>query len=188
MTECCGCARPNFSVSPVADFFCRASHCRRVPVTIKCPTCLGPAVVITAGRVRMHFDADGDLCTFTRTASSPGGKPISDEERRARKDAQALVKARVRLRNEAADAARKAEQQARRAAKEARARANAAVCPVCGSGVQWVGADLTAHQKPTSGRWCKGGKDPTGAERARARKSRSVWTVSGGLPSLGKRG
>jgi len=61
-------------------------------------------------------------------------------------------------------------------------------CPVCGRTVPLSGRiDLQAHKKATTGRWCKGGKTPTDAEKRKAAGKRSVWTVSGGLPGLGRR-
>jgi len=42
-------------------------------VEISCPICHQRVTVITDGFVRFHFDAEGDQCTFTRTAHSKGG-------------------------------------------------------------------------------------------------------------------
>lgn len=62
-------------------------------------------------------------------------------------------------------------------------------CPRCGVVVVKVGdGPLPAHQRPTY-RWCAEGKAPTEAEKFKAkgrRKKGSVWSVGGGLPTLGK--
>lgn len=62
-------------------------------------------------------------------------------------------------------------------------------CPRCGVVVTVRGdGPLPAHQRP-SFRWCAEGLAPTEAERAKAkgrRRKGSVWSVGGGLPTLGK--
>lgn len=64
-----------------------------------------------------------------------------------------------------------------------------AECPRCGGAVR-LGSDgrISAHQLPSK-RWCSAGIDPTPAERAKTqgKRKRSIWTVSGGLPTHGKR-
>lgn len=63
-------------------------------------------------------------------------------------------------------------------------------CPRCGVVVVERGdGSLPAHQRPSM-RWCAEGARPTEAERLRAQAKRrrkgSVWSVGGGLPTLGK--
>jgi hypothetical protein len=73
------------------------------------------------------------------------------------------------------------------------------VCAVCGDPLpsakadrcQWCGAQEARRQpEPEQAKQAAKGKKPAGAkkpaEAKRKRKSRSVRTVSGGLPSLGK--
>jgi len=64
-------------------------------------------------------------------------------------------------------------------------------CPRCGVTVtvRGEGEPLPAHQRP-SRLWCAEGVPPTEYQRAKARAKgrgkRSVWAVSGGLPTLGQ--
>jgi len=137
----------------------------------------------------MHFDHEGDLCPFVRTAHSPGGKSLSIEERDRRRETQKALRAKLLAEKEAAAALERERKRARQREFIRQENAMTTNCPVCGEKVKWVRnrGELSAHQKPDSRRWCKGGVEPTERQRAQSRKHRSVWTISGGLPTLGKR-
>lgn len=74
--------------------------------------------------------------------------------------------------------------------KPARAPKRNMKCPRCGVSVTVRGDDpIPAHQRPSS-RWCAEGLKPTELQRIRAqgkrRRKGSVWSVGGGLPTLGQ--
>ncbi len=77
----------------------------------------------------------------------------------------------------------------RRKVLEAQAANRKSYCSVCGLHMKFEGPKLRAHRHATTGRWCSGGHAPTAAQKATAKgkKKGSVWTVSGGLPTHGRR-
>ncbi|WP_449281242.1 hypothetical protein [Leucobacter sp.] len=62
-------------------------------------------------------------------------------------------------------------------------------CPNCKQKVRELeDGRLLAHQWASNGRWCKAGSRPTDRKKKQAaKKRRSVWASSGGLPTLGNR-
>lgn len=165
-------------------------------VTFTCPTCGQLARIIPGGYVEAHEATPGVVCTFTKTASA-GKTPSSSrasrqelpEKREARRERRRIAKL--------ADAERMLSQRER--AVEQRAKIEATLqeqkrkmlasrveCPRCQALVipsRKSPTGLVAHTRP-SGRWCKGGAEPSGKQ---GKVKRSVWPVSGGLPGLGRR-
>jgi len=150
-----------------------------MPVIIKCPTCGASVRILPQGFVQEHGPV-GHRCSFVRTAHSSGADTsLTPTAKHAKRMA---VKAR-----EAAEQKAKRERRAVQSMRVPKPKKPSVECSVCGRKVQLSGVDLQAHQKLTTGRWCKGGKTPTEAQKNKARGKRSVWTVSGGLPGLGRR-
>lgn len=141
-------------------------------LVIDCPTCRCKARVVTDGYVNMHFDSEGDLCPFRRTAHAGGGGGI---KRTPQPNTAAAVQAQ--------------ETPQRRTKKSQPPATPNSRCLRCGNlaptGPAYAGR-LAAHTRP-SGHWCRGGVPPTEQQRKKNRPKRSVWTVSGGLPTLGRR-
>ena len=136
-----------------------------MPVTISCPTCGSPVRLLRDGFVQIHPGVAGRACTFVRTAHSAGVAPKVTPAATIAKPPKmkqaALVKvAKIRV-----------------------------TCAVCGTG-SMRNADVTgplmAHMTPETNRWCPGGIEPTAKQKKAFRKPRG-WTVSGGLPTLGRR-
>jgi hypothetical protein len=155
-------------------------------VEFDCPECGRRARIVTGGYVEAHEASAGVVCSFTRTARS-GERPTFVEPT---PETVARIAA-LREQREAAKLER-AERRRRAQAKEPGSTSprGKMVCPRCDALVarsQASSTRLVAHKRP-SGHWCKGGAEPTAKQRAKTQKRRSVRTVSGGLPSLGKRG
>lgn len=149
-----------------------------MPVVITCPRCKRQARVIAGGRVAFHFDSEGNQCDFVRTARSSGGggrKPKSIAPERLPKVVAAVEQ----------ELARKKGRTGQRGG-QGRGRLS---CPKCEQHVKRIGDSdrLGAHRNPRSNRWCSAGEEPTDKQRRQGLKRRSVWTVSGGLPTLGRR-
>lgn len=165
-------------------------------VMFTCPTCGQSARIVTGGYVEAHEVTPGVVCTFTKTASA--GKPPSSgrasrqelpEEREARLEGRRAAKLanaeRMQSQRERA-AAKRAKAEAARQEQKRKTLASRVECPRCRALVMPSGKSptgLVAHTRP-SGRWCKGGAEPTGKQ---AKVKQSVWPVSGGLPGLGRR-
>lgn len=125
---------------------------------------------------------EGAACTFTRTAHSEGAPSRAPGEREALNLARRA--ARVEADVSAEIAGEKKTLRAQAAAKKVKV-----PCEVCGlkmSSTIVTGTRIGAHQNPQTNRWCRGGVQPTDAQRTKAKTRRSVWAVSGGLPTLGR--
>ena len=166
-------------------------------VQIKCPTCGGRVTIIRDGYVAAHKSGLGP-CTFTRTAHSTprsgvrGARGASSVSRQH--SAQSMAKRVAAVAQEAAEVAQKAadRKERKRSALERKAAQTRIryVCP-CGIASYQIPNEkglIRAHLRADSNRWCRGGEKPTEAERKKVKpkKKGSVWTVSGGLPTLGR--
>jgi len=153
-----------------------------VPVIIECPTCGANVRLRAEGFVDPHPGNRGQVCTFTRTAFSRGGSTKTAEERAeiARRAKEAINKRPAKTPAQPTEKTAAAKPKPKPARRE---------CPRCGRrvGASAKTGDLAAHTRPDSARWCKGGAEPSDAQRHRAAPKRSVWTISGGLPTLGRR-
>lgn len=165
-------------------------------VTFTCPTCGQAASIVTGGYVQAHEGTPGVVCTFSKTASagktpSSGGPSRQElpEEREARLERRRRVKlaSAERMQSQKERAAEKrAKAEAERQEQKRNALASRVECPKCQELVmpsRKSPTGLVAHTRP-SGRWCKGGAEPSGKQ---AKVKRSAWPVSGGLPGLGRR-
>lgn len=100
-------------------------------------------------------------------------------------------RATFRVKREAFERDRAAERAAEKAAAEAQGKKGKPPREVCKACLRAVSVrassptGLQAHQRP-NGRWCGGGAKPSEAQRNGTAKGKSVHTVSGGLPGLGK--
>ncbi len=165
-------------------------------VTFTCPRCGQAARIVTGGYVEAHEVTPGVVCPFTKTASA--GKPPSTgratrqerpEEREARLErrrAKKLAGAAEMMSQKERAAEKRAKAEAARQEQKRKALASRVECLKCQTLVMPSGKSstgLVAHTRP-SGRWCRGGAEPTGKQ---AKVKRSVWPVSGGLPGLGRR-
>ena len=156
-----------------------------MPILIDCPTCHQQVTVRSGGQVDRHM-AGTRVCTFTKTASSDSRpkQVFSDSDRR--KAAARALMAEQEQERQVARAEARARKQARRAEREPKPARVTVECPRCKQMVtEKDGGVLAAHQRP-SDRWCGGGVQPTPGQRKKAAKRRSVWTTSGGLPTLGR--
>jgi hypothetical protein len=162
-------------------------------VLIKCPTCGAQVTVIRDGYVIAH-PAGTVPCTFVRTANSPGASTPKVQPREAA-DAAATRAARVAAKE--AELSKKVSDRLERKEIAARRKAITVAASIrhecrCGyrsSEIPDEKGRVRAHLRSDSNRWCSGGRTPTDAERKKAKKLQrgSVWTVSGGLPTLGRR-
>jgi hypothetical protein len=130
-----------------------------------------------------------------KQARSSAGEADGSLARAEQKKAEVL--ARVKTHNEERKAARVAEKAVKAGAnrtskKRPKLPRPLVPCPTCGMEVipSKLGS-LPAHMKAGAEAWCHGGSDrkkiwPTGSY-SYSSKSRSVRTVSGGAPGLGKR-
>jgi hypothetical protein len=144
-------------------------------ILISCPTCRQHVTVIADGFVREHL-VNGTLCSFTRTSrttTQPMPQLTADEKK-------------------AAEAAKRRKRVIRKEQKAMEAVRNPPpnkpvlyICGICGRKVTGKPDQLAAHGNPETNRWCKGGATPKKPKGGKAK--RSVWTVAGGLPGLGKR-
>lgn len=148
-----------------------------MPMKLHCPVCRTEVTLLRDGYVTAHRNADGEPCPFKRTArSGPAYR-----QKRSAPERESLVAAREEK------AATKNAAQARATSKKTQSKKLA--CLACGALVKGSAASPTgiaAHTR-ASGRWCRGGGAPTQAQRNQAAKGTSVRTVSGGLPTLGRR-
>lgn len=165
-------------------------------VTFTCPRCGRSARIVTGGYVEPHEATPGVHCSFTKTASArkpPSAERASrrelPEERQARLERRRAktLEGAAELKSQRERAAEKrAKAEAARQEQKRKAQASRVECPKCQTLVMPSGKSstgLVAHTRP-SGRWCRGGAEPTGKQ---AKVKRSVWPVSGGLPGLGRR-
>lgn len=136
-----------------------------MPVTIICPTCGSLVRLLRDGFVHVHPGVAGIPCSFVRTAHSDGAAP---------KGTPATKVAKPTKRNPAA------------AVKVAKIRVTCAKCGIGYARNVNVTGPLMAHMTPETKRWCPGGLEPTAKQIKAFRKPRG-WTVSGGLPTLGRR-
>ncbi|TYL51041.1 hypothetical protein [Agromyces mariniharenae] len=138
------------------------------PITIACPVCGARVRVLAEGYVDEHTGRGGLRCSFTKTASSPGGSkaPTPPREKKAAetpKETSAVPPPTKKDRPK-----KPAEHQA---------------CPACGLVVGVSGdGELYAHQR-ADGRWCKEGQKAKGKRKPR----RSIRALRGGLPGLGRK-
>jgi hypothetical protein len=155
-----------------------------MPVLITCPTCGTEVQLLAHGFVQMH--GGSSPCSFVRTpfTNARGGKTsrATVEKRAAAKAEKAAAAAELQANLVAAKAA-KAKQQLENPR---------VLCAKCESKVHLVDGStmLYAHLRSDSNRWCSGGVAPTDAERKKelkGKRKKSVWAVSGGLPTLGRR-
>lgn len=153
-------------------------------VTITCPTCKAQVTLVTNGVVRAHGDP---RCSFTKTPGNKASGGVKKVLTGAELELSQQQKAESRARRTAAAAANP------KLAKKPKAQKNGpakVICTHCGGRTALVSMKrdlgLKAHLRP-SGRWCSAGVPPTDGQRAKARRKRSVWTTSGGLPTLGGR-
>ncbi len=148
-----------------------------MPVMITCPTCKGTVRLLRGGAVAMHFDNEGDLCPFTQTARSAerkAPKRYTPEQR-----AEILGREKKRVPGEKPS-------KARQPADEGRPKVECSKCQQVVRLAKKADGTLEAHRRQ-SGRWCTGGAAPSEKQMKAVGRGRSVWTVSGGLPTLGKR-
>jgi hypothetical protein len=140
-------------------------------VQIRCPECLAEVRVRRDGFVDSHPDGEG-TCPFVRTARS-GTKPVP--RRLSPKEQAELNRKKSVL---AAEESRRA----RKVIEQQTAIKKSEMCTVCGRNVGSNAKDgISGHTNRQTGDWCKGGSE------ASRRSSPNVWTVSGGLPGLGRR-
>lgn len=172
-------------------------------VIIRCPLCAADVQLLPGGFVKEH---GGDTpCRFVRTANNVYGgsgraarslADIAVAEAKAAEKAVAWQIAQERAKEKRIRDEESREQREIRKLKQiaaARLRNPLVQCPKCDSKVKQTAAPgkLNPHLRSDSNRWCSGGIKPTAAERKAALKGkpkRSVWSASGGLPTLGRRG
>ncbi|MCT1476508.1 hypothetical protein [Microbacterium sp. p3-SID336] len=159
-------------------------------VTFACPRCGQSARIVSGGHVEAHEATPGEPCTYTKTPSSGGVRDKESAEVRANRAAQRRAEDAEKAAARAAQKARAAESrekaEAARLEQKRRTAASRVECPRCHALVlpsKMSPTGLVAHTRP-SGRWCKGGAEPSGKQ---GKVKRSVWPVSGGLPGLGRR-
>jgi hypothetical protein len=159
---------------------------------ISCPTCQASVRLLVGGRVATH---GSPTCPFRRTAGVGAlkAKPAWTVDQQANADARGA-------RRRAPGATEKSLKVEAKLARQAEAKLNPAeaklpkppaprvVCPVCKESLKSGAKTLTgipAHHKASTSRWCSGGREPNAKQRGKIH--RSVWSVSGGLPTLGRR-
>ena len=139
-------------------------------VQIRCPERLAEVRVRRDGFVDSHSDGEG-ACPFVRTARS-GTKPVP---RRLSPNERAELNRKKSLFSKESRRRRKVIEQQTAVKKRER-------CKVCGRQVGSNAKDgISGHTNRQTGDWCKGGSE------ASHRSSPNAWTVSGGLPGLGRR-
>ncbi|THG33257.1 hypothetical protein [Naasia lichenicola] len=136
-----------------------------MPVLITCPTCGAEVRLLPDGHVKVHR-IGGALCSFVRTASSASvgqENPFADPVKR-----QALQERRALLKVQ--EAAAKEREKRSKELRKKRAQADKALRDKLQLKQKIDGLTRTDRRK-----------------RKKTKGGGSVWTISGGLPSLGKR-
>lgn len=146
-------------------------------VFITCPKCQANVRLLAHGFVAPHDSTEDRQCNFKRTAHS-GMRPVSARLTEAQRSELDRKKADYKA-AERAKRDRQSQQLAQNKRRE--------VCGKCNKQVQAVSLGLAAHLSPSGKRWCQGGVPPTARQQQARYMGKSVRTVPGGLPGLGKR-
>jgi hypothetical protein len=169
-------------------------------VEFTCPECGNTARIVAGGFVEAHEATAGKLCAFTRTARSGTRTPSAaltpaQEAKLERQRAELTRLTNRKAANETISSKTKSAALTTPPAppKEPTKTQRPSFfieCAKCRVTVkvrsETHSGRLPAHQR-SSGRWCSAGAEPTEGQKKRSGARRSVHTVTGGLPGLGKR-